>query len=81
MNNSCYICILYQEEILKRLTYIVLMVSVMMLALSCSHNADKHTRDVVDSLNVQSCKVLYVSARESETLAKKALAMSNGYHD
>ena len=53
------------------------MVSVMMLALSCSHNADKHTRDMVDSLNVQSCKVLYVSARESETLAKKALALSS----
>ena len=81
MNNSCYICILYQEEILKRLVYIVSMVSVMMLALSCSHNADKHTRDVVDSLNVLSCKMLYVSAHESEDIAKKALAKSDGYHD
>ena len=57
------------------------MVSVMMLALSCGNNADRRTIDMVDSLNVQSCKVLYVSARESETLAKKALAMSDGYHD
>ena len=53
----------------------------MMLALSCSNEADKHTRDVVDSLNVLSCKMLYVSAHESEDIAKKALAKSDGYHD
>jgi len=66
---------------MKRIIYIVTMLSVVLFAMSCGNSADQETRDMVDSLNVLSCKRLYVSARESESIANKALSLSEDYHD
>lgn len=66
---------------MKKILYIVCAILAAVLVSSCRNSADKATRDAVDSLNLLSCKVLYVSSVESEQIARKALAMSKDYYD
>ncbi len=70
-----------RKKKVKKVLYIVFTVFVTILVLSCGNRADKATRDAVDSLNMLSCRVLYVSAVESEQIARKALSMSEDYYD